>query len=490
MLEANRKSISAPRLIGDVGVCLITLTLTGCAVVDPRPDYEAVASHVTNATGIDALYRPEDERVSAERIASLLLDGLTVREAVEVSLLNNPRLQARFFDVGIARSDVVQAGLLSNPSLSMALRFPTDGGSSIFEASLVENIATLWQLSPRKRAANERLEEAILSLARDASVLAFTTKAAYFRAVASKRRYETASENRDIAQRLLDVALARQQAGAGGEVDVVLARSELLEVELSSRQVSLEVFEAAKDLAALLGLATPPTELGLTDSLPEASAASFSIEDALRAAEANRLDLKAAQHAKEAAKASYDQERKRVFPLLEVGADLEDDSGLTLGPAVGLELPLFDQNQARIAAAQFAYLQTDKLLRALTTDITQEVRGKFQRWTTALDVTRFYRDELLPVRTNSLELAREAYRAGQTSFLALLEAERRLLQARGSYVDALRDASLAAADLEATTGLSFERLLIRREEERALDEKRSGNPRKPRRRAHGKNTTR
>ena len=48
-----------------------------------------------------------------------------VAEAIQVCLLNNPGLQAAFLDIGMARADVVQSGLLSNPSLTALVRFPT-----------------------------------------------------------------------------------------------------------------------------------------------------------------------------------------------------------------------------------------------------------------------------------------------------------------------------------------------------------------------------
>ena len=96
----------------------------GCATVDPRLDYDRTARYITAATGHENIYRPGDEAVVEAKLTELMSGGLTASEAVEVCLLNNRRLQAAFFEVGMARADVVQSGLLSNPSLGVSMRFP------------------------------------------------------------------------------------------------------------------------------------------------------------------------------------------------------------------------------------------------------------------------------------------------------------------------------------------------------------------------------
>jgi len=111
--------------------------LAGCATVDPTPDYQRAGQYVTQATGQQSIYQPgDDEAIIADKVKDLLAGGITADEAVQICLLNNPGLQAAFMDVGMARADVVQSGLLSNPSLGMALGFPAGGGLANIEAGL------------------------------------------------------------------------------------------------------------------------------------------------------------------------------------------------------------------------------------------------------------------------------------------------------------------------------------------------------------------
>jgi cobalt-zinc-cadmium efflux system outer membrane protein len=196
----------------------------------------------------------------------------------------------------------------------------------------------------------------------------------------------------------------------------------------------------------------------------------------------------------EAAEASLRLERKRVFPTVELGLSLErearsqshhnnpladavgraasgepglpifgqeDDSGqeVVMGPSLGLELPVFDQNQAGITKAQFALEQALRLSESLRRQIVQEVYGAAERMRVAAENVRFYRDQVLPLRETNLQLTREGYRAGKTSFLAVLEAQRVLLATRARSIELQQVAALARTDLEKVSGQPFERIL-------------------------------
>ena len=471
------------------------VTLGGCVTVNPRPDYDRTAKHVTEATGQEKIYRPGDEAIVEKMVAALVDHGLTADEAVQVCLLNNPRLQAAFFDVGMARADVVQSGLLSNPSLGVSLRLPSSGGLANVEAGLAQNIAELWQIPARKRVAKRALDQAILVLAREASLLAAEAKIAYYRAVAADRGYDITLDNLEIVQRLVDVAIARQQAGEGTEIDVTIARSELRQTQLALRSAKLAAFEQRSRLATLLGLTISPDRLDLREDLPEAAAWTLSPERLLEIAQARRLDLEAARQAVETAAANLKLERLRVFPVVELGVGLErgerkrsrgrkllfetarsslaagaftppelepgidEGTDLIIGPTLDLELPIFDQNQAQIAKAEYAYSQSAKVLESLVREITQETRLAHERARTAWDIARFYREQLLPLRQANLELARNAYQAGHASFLVVLEAQRTLLAARAGYTRALDDSAVSLVAIEQVAGQPIEKIL-------------------------------
>ena len=74
------------------------------------------------------MYQPDGDALVDGRVESLLAGGLSADKAAQIAILNSRKLQALFYEIGMARADVVQSGLLSNPTLAMSLGFPDGGG--------------------------------------------------------------------------------------------------------------------------------------------------------------------------------------------------------------------------------------------------------------------------------------------------------------------------------------------------------------------------
>ena len=477
----------------------LTVVCYGCATVEPRADYDRAGRFVANATGQSEVYHPGDDALVQGKIDDLMTDGLTSDEAVQVCLLNNPRLQVAFLDIGMARADVVQSGLLSNPSIGISTRFPSGDGLANIDAGLAYNIAELWRIPFRKEAANRDLDRTIMELAQLASALALESKSAYYRSVAAADRYKITQENLSIAGNLLDLAKARQQAGAGTELDVNLARSVMVEAELAVEASRLTASETRRALATLLGLTTPEAELSLVTPLPSEPPELPPSDRVLDVARQARLDIQAAHQVLLSAHARLEQEYRNVFRNVEVGIAMERaerksqggrdiyadtarasiaNGGLTapgiqprserkrhtdliIGPSLSLDLPLFDQNQAQIARAEYLYEQAAKTLDALDRELTHEVAGAVDRSETAWRLLKVFRERSVPLAKSNLELSREAYRAGRASFLTVLEAQRFFLDTRGKYVGAAERAAVTIPELERTVGLTINELIQR-----------------------------
>jgi cobalt-zinc-cadmium efflux system outer membrane protein len=476
-----------------IGWCA-ALFLTGCAAVDPQSDYQLTSQRVAQATGGRATFALGDEAIVRARVDELLDGGLTSDEAVQIALLNNPRLRAALYRVGIARADVVQAGLFSNPSLALSMRLPEAGGLANVEWSLAQNIAELWLAPLRAKASEQLLAQTVRDVAREVSVSALDAKAAYFSALAADEQIKIAASAVTLAQQIVDVALDRQEAGAGSEIDVNLARSELLETQLSAKAADLARFETRQALAVLCGLTLPPQDLALQEPLADPPRTRLASDTLVQQAALHRVDIEAAQFAVDAAEAQWKTELASVFKSVELGVSMErsEQRGqpgrkllydtarasiangaptapeiqspaerhiqnsqqieTIIGPTLGVELPIFDQNQAQIAKARMAYEQSKALLDALMRETAQEIRLAGMRVDNAADVARFHRDSVVPLREASLQLAREAYSAGQGTLLSVLDAERALISARGGYVRALERSSVAGVDLQKAVG--------------------------------------
>src|SRR5262245_29702927 len=73
---------------------------------------------------------PQDKK-AADAVVQLLESPLTPDTAVQIALLNNRHLQATYEELSISRADLVQAGLLENPSFSAEILLGNAGAGPV-----------------------------------------------------------------------------------------------------------------------------------------------------------------------------------------------------------------------------------------------------------------------------------------------------------------------------------------------------------------------
>lgn len=471
------------------------LMIPACATVNPRDDYIRSEKLVGAATGVDEVYDPDAEAEGERKVRALLDDGLSVDEAVRVALLNNRAFQAAFLEIGASRADVVQSGLLTNPSVSLSVRFPEGGGLANLTVGFAQQVADLWQIPIRKRVAQAELEQVILSAADRAVRLCADARQAYYQMVAAQEAEALASENLELVQRSVDLANARFGAGEVGQVDVNLVRTNLIDAQLEVMNARREREAAANELSRVLGQSRSHHTWTLTDKWPKELVPDVDDTQLLVIALEHRLDARLAAFRVQAAEAALEREYLSVFPDVTLGLEGERperralpgrsvladtarasiaNGGLTapgiqsraerrrersqiidllLGPTLDITLPIWDQNQAQIAKAGFRVKQSRAEFEDLLDRVAREVTDALNVIRSAQELVRFYETEALPQSRMSVEAARATYEAGEQSVLVLIEAQGTLIAQRKAQVIAMRDLAEAQAELERAIGI-------------------------------------
>lgn len=73
---------------------------------------------------------------------------MTLHDATVIALRHNREIRAEVEEIARSRADLAQAGLLPNPMLSVAVRFPNEGVTAVGR-SLMQEFTALW-LRPAK----------------------------------------------------------------------------------------------------------------------------------------------------------------------------------------------------------------------------------------------------------------------------------------------------------------------------------------------------
>ncbi len=433
------------------------LFLHGCASVDPRPDYEQAQREIRQTTGQSDVHDPDAPVLTEEEIADVLADGLALDEALRLALLNNRRLQAEFLGLGVARAEYVQAGLLANPSLSLAFLFPDTGGRVRWTADLAGSVAEIWQLPARKSLAQAGLEQRLLELSRFSGELVAATKTEYFESVAAREARSVGEASLELARRSLAGVRKQVAAGVATKTDESLAESQALGVELAAQRTQREEASATRKLAALLSLEVDLLATKLIDPLPTPAWHSLPREAFVEASLARRPDLRAADKAVAAANARAGLARKQRLPDASAGISSErpeggGESDFFIGPMGTLELPIFDQHQAQISRAEFELAQLKKEREALIVEARQALWAALDKAEIAARSANLSQEQLLPQAERSAKLAEKAYQLGDTTVLTLLQAQAAVQAARRTLVEALLEAALTRIEVERAAG--------------------------------------
>jgi cobalt-zinc-cadmium efflux system outer membrane protein len=362
-----------------------------------------------------------------------LSDGLTQEEAVAVALWNSPSFQATLADLGIARADLVEAGLLRNPIFS--LLFPW--GPKQLEFTLQFPFDALIQRPRRVEAARLSAQAIGERLVWDALSLVAQVRTAHAEAITADQRAALATENAALTRRLADITEARLRAGDISDLEGRAPRSEASRSDVVRRAAEHDRDLSRLTLAALLGLDQEPEQLQ-----PRLSAAydagSCSVDDArLKEALASRPDVRAAELAIEAATARARWEQSRTLALIGIlDANGRGAEGFEIGPGVTLDVPLFNRNQGGTARATAEIERASRLYAAARAQVTTDVRSAGVRVNQARQALDDWSADIVPSLETEQRQAEGAYKAGEIPLFNVLDVSRRLVDGRMRQLDA------------------------------------------------------
>ena len=432
-------------------IAAASLLLAGCASFSPDGGFGKVSQLTQERTGQGvALQRsPEDAQTAQNRVAELLQAALTADAAVEVALLNNRGLQAKFGDLGIAESELVRAGRLKNPSLSFG-RMSGGGGVEI-ERTVLFDILGLLTMPMAKEVGQQRFEQAQYQAAYDAVSLAADVRRAYFDAVAAQelaKFYEQVKETADVSNEL-----AKRMLQAGNFNKLAQMREQAFYADATAQLARAQHQAAAQreKLIRLLGLYGEQLNFRLPQRLPELPKQVIEPQNAEQTAMDKRLDVQMAKRAAEAtAKSLHLTNATRMVNVLDVAYKNKSESGAPRanGYEIELELPLFDFGSTRAARAQATYMQAVNRTAEVAVNARSEVREAYSAYRTAYDLAQHYRDEVVPLRKRISEENLLRYNGMLIGVFELLADAREQVAGVTGYVQALRDFWVAETNLQ------------------------------------------
>ena len=369
-------------------------------------------------------------------------------EAVALALWNNADFQVRLTELGFARADLLEAGLLQNPVLS--LLFPV--GPKQLEATLLWPVEVLWERPRRVAAANLAADRVASGLEQVGLDLVAEVKAAYIELALAEDLARLTAEAAVQWARIDELTRSRLVAGDISELEARSATIDAARARQESARARLAVPVVENALRGLLGLALEPTSVTIAPDQRSADACAAELT-LLDTALASRPDARAAEIGVEEAARRLGWERSRVVALTAaLDVNSEGREGFELGPGIDVGLPLFDRNQGGRERGEVELQRASRAYLAARQRVATEVRDAVARLEQEREMVGTWRDAIVRPLEVQVEAAELAYADGDVSYLFVLEMARQLTEARIALRESEAGLARAATQVERAVG--------------------------------------
>lgn len=385
-------------------------------------------------------------------------DGLSEDEAVAIALWNNPALQAELAALGLARADVIEAGQLRNPNLTLIFPFSV----RVLEAVALWPFDALWQRPHRVAAAKLELNRTEESLAAMALDLVRDVRLAYADSLLAEYRSRITAEAARDRREIAIIVNAQFRAGEISELETNASRLDASLAEEQAARFGNEVTTARIRFSFLLGFASdakpfslaptpaaPLPTIVLTANTPTADPVNELIKQAFDA----RPELKAAELAIEAAGQRAKWERSKILAVSAIAKEYgKGANGYEQGPGLQIDLPIFHRNKGAISRAEADIERAAKQLAATRHSVALEVQQAYAQLEQERQSLDRWRTTVQPQIREELRLAERAFAAGDVAYLLVLQTTQRQTDARLREIEFQAAQARAAANLERSIG--------------------------------------
>jgi len=430
---------------------------SGCTRIAPQEAFEDVAFDVGNRINKRITWDTgsNDDLSARAAVKAMLSRQLSPSSAVQIALLNNRELQAAYADVGMAQTNLVQAGLLRNPVFDGAVTWYADaGGTPNLAFGVAWSFIDLLKRPKRKAVARSTLEEAKLKVALRVVMHAADTHAAFIDYVAAMQEIDLLKSIADSARANVKAAAALRKAGNITELQFEQNQSFLTSAKLEMAQAEAKSDETREKLNVLMGLTGRQTYWSAPRELPdlppgmvragnvEARALRASLEIAIAQQKLTTLGRQFKLVRKESllrdVESGVEYEREIEVEKNEDTGAKEKSSRRAWGPTFEVEIPIFDHGQARKAGVLLQIQQAENELWALAVRVRSTARLSRARLLTTAKTVDYYEKAVLPQSQRILLGTQRDYNALQESVFRLIAARRAQITAGQQRIQAQR----------------------------------------------------
>ena len=383
-------------------------------------------------------------------------------ELISIVLRDNPTVKASRAKWEMMKARVPQGRAWED--LRAGGEFRVERSVSVPANSFMDQTAMLEQEVPlsgknlsRARAATAEARAAFEDFRRTRLDATMRARSAYARLANGYAQLEVNRRNTDLLNQFVEISRNRYETGAATQADVLIAQTDGAKLLEMRADLERQISEAQSALNVLMNR---PAQAALGQpAAPFFAGRTLSLRTLQNIALAQRPDLQRAQARLDAERFRVELAQRQWFPdpALNVKAQRYNDAAQAVSEVdVGVSFPVpwlnWKKYNSGVLEARKSIESASHELEAARTETLGLVRDQLKKVETAAHHYEIYRDNILPLATQTVDASRAAYEANTGGFLQLITARRTLQDAESAALNHLSDYQVALAVLDAIVG--------------------------------------
>jgi cobalt-zinc-cadmium efflux system outer membrane protein len=391
---------------------------------------------------------------------------LTIAEAVDEAVRHNLTLIAQRANLSVAETQLLTAQLRPNPVASFSADHLDLLGTGFNDANNGGPPEIAFRVDvPLERGGKRERRIDVATASKALAEAQFADAVRTLRAdvtlacvdvLAARATRALVADNLRSFEDLARVNRARVTAGSLAPVESTRSEVARLQFRSTAVRADLEVATALARLRMLLGRSATDA-LDIADNLRVPVTIAPELTAVQQLALSSRPDLRSLELGQ--ARTLADLRLQEAIGRVDytVGAEYRRQQGVSgrsnsLGFFVTAPLPILNRNQGEIARAGAERDQLQQQIAAVRAQILSDVDIAYHEYSTNRELVEAIEHDLIQPATSARDISTYTYRAGGSSLLELLDAQRAFNDTMQSYLDAQAGLRRAAARLNAAVG--------------------------------------
>jgi cobalt-zinc-cadmium efflux system outer membrane protein len=370
---------------------------------------------------------------------------VNLEKALELFYNNNYDIIINRYEIDKARGDYVAARIVPNPNFSVNYTGLRPGAYRADFTQLIYRLDQLIELGGKRglriQTANEMLEATRLSHKDTVRTLLVGFYTNYYELLLYALSFDLAREQLDRFDRILAIGEKRHLAGFLSLIDFTKLKIARIDLENSLTTIDTQYRNDLAVFNLLLGGggSYKPSKEQMGEGFP-----SFAEEELVDTAYTHRFDLLSLQKQFKSAEYAVKLAKAQRIPDISVGGEYGGygrDLATGYGAGVGINIPIFYQNQGEILKRTAEYDQIKVQIERTKKQIQVDIRQALNNYASANKVFDSYRarkQELEDLLSNS----EKAFSLGGITVLELLDTHKTYREFITKYNQALIQATL------------------------------------------------